>query len=175
MGLDKLLSLFKLNKREYYADFLITPPLTAALLGLSALHGFSPLWLVEFIVGLIAWTFYEYATHRWLLHQVWPFRDLHDLHHADQKDYIAVHPAVTLALYAGFWWVWGVSYSALAVGFSVGYVAYAFLHTAFHHTRIVSGPLFKLKRRHALHHAFDDINFGVSTSVWDRLLGTEKK
>jgi sterol desaturase/sphingolipid hydroxylase (fatty acid hydroxylase superfamily) len=171
----RLLSTFRLSKRAYYADFLITPPLTTVLLVLSVLHGFSPLWPAQFAIGVIAWTLYEYIAHRWLLHQIWFFSDLHDLHHADPKDYIGIHPAVTLTLYAGFWFVFGSNYSALAVGFSVGYVAYSCLHTAFHYARIVDGNLlFNLKRRHALHHTFYDNNYGVSTSAWDRLLGTEK-
>jgi sterol desaturase/sphingolipid hydroxylase (fatty acid hydroxylase superfamily) len=171
----RLHALFRLSKREYFADFLITPPITAVLLALSVLHGFSALWLVEFAIGVAAWTLYEYAVHRWLLHRVWLFRDLHNLHHAIQKDYIATHPVATVALYAGFWLAFGASYSAMAVGFSVGYVVYSFMHTAFHHARITAGnPLFGLKRRHALHHAFDDKNYGVSTSLWDRAFGTEK-
>jgi sterol desaturase/sphingolipid hydroxylase (fatty acid hydroxylase superfamily) len=172
--MQRLLPLFRLSKREYYADFLITPPITAVLLVLS-LHGFSALWLVKFAIGIAAWTLYEYAVHRWLLHRVWLFRDLHSLHHAIQKDYIATHPAATVALYVGFWLAFGANYSALAVGFSVGYVVYSCMHSAFHHARIgADNPLFRLKRRHALHHAFDDKNYGVSTSLWDRAFGTEK-
>jgi sterol desaturase/sphingolipid hydroxylase (fatty acid hydroxylase superfamily) len=170
----RLLSLFRLSRRAYYADFLITPPLTLALLVLSALHVMSPLWLVQLAIGMAVWTLYEYVTHRWLLHRVWFFRDLHGLHHDDQKEYIAVHPIVTLALYAVFWLLFGFNYSAFAVGFSVGYVVYSCLHTAFHYANIVNGnPLLKLKRRHAIHHKFDNKNFGVTTGFWDRRFGTE--
>jgi sterol desaturase/sphingolipid hydroxylase (fatty acid hydroxylase superfamily) len=33
---------------------------------------------------------------------------------------------------------------------------------------------FRLKRRHALHHYFDDHgNFGVSSGFWDKVFGTD--
>lgn len=171
MSLERL---FRLTKREYFADFLITAPLTIALLILSVMAGFGWAWLAQFAAGAIAWTFYEYAIHRWVSHRLLFIRDYHALHHAQQIDYIAVHPAVTAALYAASWLTFGAQSSAVMAGFSVGYLIYSALHTSFHYARIRGvGWLFKLKRRHALHHTFDGFNFGVSTSFWDRLFGTE--
>lgn len=171
----RLLGWFRLTMPEYFADFLITPPITAVMLYLSARHGVTLDWLGEFVCGLLAWTIYEYATHRWLLHRTFFFRDLHALHHDDQRDYIALHPAATIATYATLWLTFGTHSTATASGFSVGYVIYSALHTAFHYARIGSrNPLFLLKRHHALHHAFDDVNFGVSTTLWDRVFGTKR-
>lgn len=167
------LRLFRLTKAEYYADFLITPPITAVLISVSLIYGFTLWWLGQFGLGLFAWTGYEYAVHRVLLHR-WPLSSFHALHHDDQVDYIAVHPVLTLLIYVASWMLFGLRSSAVVAGFSVGYLIYAALHTAFHHAAI--GPahwLFRLKRRHALHHRFARTNFGVVTSLWDRVFGTE--
>jgi sterol desaturase/sphingolipid hydroxylase (fatty acid hydroxylase superfamily) len=164
----------RLTKAEYFADFFITPPITVALAVASLRHGAGVQWVGMFLVGLVAWTLYEYVTHRWLLHHWWILSEVHALHHDDQRDYIAAHPAVTILLYAAFWGVFGIRSSAVMVGFSVGYVIYAAAHTAFHHSSFHHGTsLYWLKRRHALHHRFDFANFGVTTPVWDILFGTE--
>lgn len=166
--------LFRLTRREYLADFFITPPLTLAFVVLSLRAEFSAAWPALFAAGVLAWTFYEYALHRWLSHRAWFLRDVHELHHAHQRDYIAVHPAATLALYVGFWIAFGARSSAMMSGFSAGYVIYSILHTAFHYAEIGEGhPLFAAKRRHALHHKFETTHYGVTTPLWDRLFGTD--
>jgi sterol desaturase/sphingolipid hydroxylase (fatty acid hydroxylase superfamily) len=167
---------FRLSRREYFADFFITPPVTAALIALSLWRGASWLWPLAFAVGVLAWTLYEYALHRWVLHLAWLARDLHALHHDDQRDYIATHPLATIALYVALWLAFGFQASAFAAGFSAGYVFYAFAHTAFHYATIGTGhPLFALKRHHALHHSFENCNFGVSTTLWDRAFRTIRR
>lgn len=162
--------LFRLTKREYYADFFITPPITCALAFLSLRDGAA---VAAFIGGLVMWTLYEYALHRWLSHCVWPLTIVHEWHHSRQRDYIALHPAATISLYAALWLAFGVQSSAFMVGFSAGYLFYSIAHTAFHYANIRSGnPFFRLKRHHALHHKFHDVNYGVSTTIWDRVWGT---
>lgn len=167
------LSLFRLTRAEYFTDFFITPPITAVLAFVSVRDTFSIWWLPIAAAGVIAWTLYEYAVHRFVLHRVFFFRDMHGLHHARQKDYIAVHPLLTIASYAAFWFVFGANSGAFMVGFSAGYVVYAALHTAFHYADIrPRHRLYRAKRRHALHHALDSVNYGVSTPIWDRVFGT---
>jgi sterol desaturase/sphingolipid hydroxylase (fatty acid hydroxylase superfamily) len=166
------LNLFRRTRREYFADFFITPPITLALLVVSLLHSFSVLWPLQFLAGVVAWTLYEYAMHRWILHHAPFFKEMHALHHDHQRDYIAVHPLVTIALYAILWAIFGVGSSAITVGFSIAYIVYSCLHTAFHYAQI--GPdnwLYRLKMDHVAHHRGDGC-FGVSTSLVDRLLGT---
>lgn len=172
-----MLDFFRLTKREYFADFFITPPITAALLYMSISDGFDAWWVAQFIGGLFVWTLYEYAVHRWLSHGfAWLLRDVHKLHHHRQRDYIAIHPLATLAIYILFWQAFGAQSSAAMLGFSIGYVVYAAVHTAFHYATIESGhPLFRLKRHHAIHHKLEKFNFGVTTTLWDRTLGTHRK
>jgi sterol desaturase/sphingolipid hydroxylase (fatty acid hydroxylase superfamily) len=170
-----LTRLVRLSRREYFADFFITPPITIALLIWSIATGWSSWWPVQFVAGICVWTLYEYAMHRWILHRTWLFRALHDLHHDDQRDYIALHPVLTIASYIGFALLFGMNSSAFMVGFSVGYVIYSAAHTAFHYAIILPGSgLFSLKRHHALHHRFHGVNYGVTTRVWDVAFGTMK-
>jgi sterol desaturase/sphingolipid hydroxylase (fatty acid hydroxylase superfamily) len=167
--------LFRLTKREYYADFFITPPVTAVLAVLSLRQGISLAWACLLICGVIAWTLYEYVLHRWLSHCCWPLTVVHGWHHDRQKDYIALHPAATLFLYATLWLTLGVQSSAFMVGFSTGYILYSVTHTMFHYADISDAHvLFSLKRHHALHHALHDVNFGVSTTLWDSVFGTRR-
>lgn len=168
-----LTRIFRLTKREYYADFFITPPITIAMIVESVRDGVSVLWFAYLVGGLIAWSLYEYALHRWVLHKVWLFRDLHDLHHAKQRDYIAVHPIITLALYGLLWAMFGFGSSPVMIGFTTGYIIYSIAHTAFHYAPISKGNwLYRLKMRHAAHHR-TDVNFGVTSRLWDKIFNTE--
>lgn len=169
-----LLALFRLSRREYFADFFITPPITLALLVWSLVH-FTWEWPLDFAAGVMLWTFYEYVAHRCLFHCTWLARDFHALHHDNQRDYIAFHPALTVTAYAAMWAIFGVNSSALMVGFSVGYVLYSAAHTAFHYSVIKPGHwLYGLKRHHALHHTFHEVNYGVTTTLWDRVFNTRR-
>jgi len=167
------LNLWRRSRATYYADFLITPPITLALALFSLGTSFDAWWIPEFLVGSLAWTLYEYAAHRFVSHGIPLFREAHWLHHDRQRDYIGIHPLFTLFQYAAVAWIFGVGYSAFTVGFSTAYVAYAVMHTMFHYSHIGRGhPLYYMKLRHAEHHR-REVNFGVTTSLWDRLLGTE--
>lgn len=164
---------FRLSKWEYYAEFFITMPVTLALLGLSLFKDLSWLWPLFFTAGAVTWTLYEYLMHRWILHHWWFARDLHQLHHDAQRDYIATHPAVTVVAYILLWLVFGFNGSAFFAGFSTAYVVYSVLHTMFHYATIRPGHwLHGLKRHHATHHVFGNVDFGVTTKFWDRLFGT---
>ncbi len=175
MRLSRAVEFFRLTKRDYFLDFFITPPITLAFAAYSISRDAGWWWLPQFVAGWIAWTAYEYALHRWALHGLPFFRDVHAMHHRNQLDYIAVPPWATVATYAAFWLAFGMRSSAAAVGFSAGYIAYAALHTAFHYARFLPGTwLHAQDQRHAAHHRFGDRCYGISTSAWDRLLGTER-
>ena len=164
--------LVRLTRGEYFADFFITPPITAALAAWSIAGGLSTAWIALVALGLFAWTFYEYAVHRMSHHLPW-LRDMHWLHHRNQKDYIGLHPMLTLAIYGAIWLAFGFSAAPFAVGFSCGYVVYAGLHTAFHYAQIPDGhPLWAMKQRHVAHHRHHDRCFGVTVGFWDRVFGT---
>jgi sterol desaturase/sphingolipid hydroxylase (fatty acid hydroxylase superfamily) len=167
------LDMFRRTKREYYADFFITTPITAAVLILSFVNTDLGSFAWQFSLGALIWSAYEYIVHRWVLHETPGFRELHQMHHLDQLDYIAIHPAATVAFYLLFWTLFGFSSTnPLMAGFSTAYVVYSALHTAFHYARIAPGhPLYYLKRIHAIHHQID-VNYGVTSPLWDIVFGT---
>ena len=161
--------LFRLTRAEYYADFLITPPLTLYVAA-RAYPRADWWWPLLAVVGFVAWTLYEYALHRFVMHRR-PMVRFHAMHHRDQLDYVAQHPAITLATYAVVWLTLGAATTPAALGFSVGYVWYAAAHTLIHYSDVA--PLRRLREHHAGHHAYGSRNFGVTTTTWDRLFGTE--
>ena len=170
-----LTSFVKLTKKEYFADFFITPPITLGLVIYSLVYSFSIYWIPLFITGWFFWTLYEYVIHRWVSHEFWVFKDLHFLHHKNQKEYIGLPPYITLGMYLLFWLLFGIHSTALMIGFSVGYIFYSSLHTYFHYGYIRQENVFyNSKQRHVSHHRYDDVYYGVSVSWWDKLFGTEK-
>jgi sterol desaturase/sphingolipid hydroxylase (fatty acid hydroxylase superfamily) len=56
----------------------------------------------------------------------------------------------------------------------LGYLWYVTAHYGMHHWRIrPASHLGRLRRRHALHHHFDDLgNFGVTSGFWDHVFRT---
>lgn len=163
---------FRLTRAEYFADFFVTPVLTAFLF-VRSYSDFSVFWPATFALGFAAWTLYEYALHRFVLHDG-PLARIHGMHHRDEGAYVALHPLLTFAAFVASWAVIGLQSSSTAAGFSCGYVFYAVVHTLFHY---YDGPLPKvlerLKAHHATHHRRARTNFGISTSLWDRIFGTE--
>ena len=167
------LDLFRRTKPEYYADFFITTPVTIFVLVMSFLYNPLLACLGWFALGVFIWSFYEYALHRWILHHTPFFKDTHQLHHDAPKDYIAIHPIMTLLSYLLFWFLFGfTTANPIMAGFSVAYFIYSVEHTMFHYARITPGHLlYRLKRLHAIHHR-KNVNFGVSSPLWDIVFGT---
>lgn len=171
----------QLSKWAYHADFVVYPVLVGAAF-LHALrhmaHGGGP-WLAAIAVGLLTWTFIEYAVHRWVLHRVPPFRRLHAAHHARPHALIGTPTWLSAALFLGVWLVMAQTMAAskadgLAAGLMMGYTVYFVVHDAVHHRKARPGSwLHRTKERHALHHRPEAHgNFGVSTGLWDAVLGT---
>lgn len=160
--------LFRLTKAEYYTDFILTPLITLTLILTSTI---TPLWFVELGLGFIGWSLVEYVFHRWVLHTI--LHDVHDLHHEHQKDFIAIHPGISLILYISLWGLLGFGSNPIMIGYSLGYILYSVLHTLFHYTLIKpSNPLYRLKMNHVAHHRNDKVNHGVSHPIWDLVFRT---
>lgn len=121
--------------------------------------------MLSFAGALLLASFVEYATHRWLLHR-FP-RMGHAHHHRKPGDYSIGWSIPAIA--AGVAFIVGGTFAA---GLLVWYCGYLWLHTRFHHRPFARGPLLRLQQHHEQHHANARVNFGVSTSLWDRLLRT---
>lgn len=119
-----------------------------------------------FILGFIFYSFVEYATHRWLLHG--PMKATHQIHHRyparnSQTTMLVVVPvAVTVTVLCGL---------TFAVGMVVCWLVSGRLHQRLH---VGTGPV-GLQAHHMLHHRRTNKNFGVSTTLWDRLFRTHQR
>lgn len=172
----------QLSKWSYRADFVLYPLLVGAA-GIQTVAHASRTQIesgiAAAVAGWLAWTALEYGLHRWVLHQVQPFKRMHEAHHTNPTAYIGTPAWLSAALFLAAWAALAAELSrpvaaGLAAGSMMGYLVYTAVHDAVHHRR--AGPrswLHRAKLRHALHHrpgAWS--NYGVSTALWDRLAGT---
>jgi len=162
----------------------------AILLVLAAAHRPGSLLRhgAAFVAGLFVWTLVEYLLHRFLFHRAFPptlegrvaaFLT-HGYHHAYPRDptRLVLPPLVSLPLALAVFVVahfvlGGGAVDAACGGFVAGYVAYDSVHYVVHHTRTKTGAIGWLRRYHLLHH-HDDVaaRYGVSSPLWDVVLGT---
>ena len=151
------------------------------------------------LAGATAWTFTEYATHRWVLHgpfsgnsshSGWlkqiPLGRVHANHHRDPNWSVlwgraAGHAAMAMTGAAGARALMmaapGLPTAAVAAAgaaWSAGYSTYDIVHHRLHHRAPRTALGTRMRQRHFRHHfARSRTNLGVTTGVWDRLLGTE--
>lgn len=134
--------------------------------------------LLTIVCGLFAFTFIEYAAHRWLFHgHTGPFEAGHTRHHDDPLGYDALPffmpPLFMCALGALFALAFPVGYALLLAGvIAAGYAAYGLSHVVIHVHRFKSPLLRRWAGFHNIHHYHPGANFGVTTGLWDFLLGT---
>jgi sterol desaturase/sphingolipid hydroxylase (fatty acid hydroxylase superfamily) len=147
------------------------------------------LWQTTVIGGiaLLVWSLFEYITHRFLLHPPAKFRRMdrwayfaHGKHHdeSDHPVFALVPPLnaaiVLMPLLVIFYLVVPAHALAVFVGFFLlGYLAYEYVHLALHHASPKTRLGCYFRRHHLTHHAHGrEGNFGVSSPLWDFLLGT---
>jgi sterol desaturase/sphingolipid hydroxylase (fatty acid hydroxylase superfamily) len=140
-----------------------------------------------FLLGLLFWTFVEYALHRWLFH--FPAESenakkivflFHGLHHDAPTDAsrLVMPPVVSLSLgslcYGLFSLIITAHFlSSFFAGFLLGYLIYDYIHFATHHFRPKTALGHFLKKQHMHHHFINhDENIGVSSPLWDKVFGT---
>lgn len=173
----------QLSKIGYFGDFIVYPVAIAGMATL-ALWRASPeqfaVSLTAFVSGIAIWTLAEYLLHRYLLHHLPRVREMHEAHHNNQTALIGSPMWLSLAAFACLVYlplhllVPGLA-SALTAGFMAGYLWYVGVHHLIHHDGLgQSAWAHRLKRRHMLHHHFDDEgNFGVTSGFWDKVFGTD--
>lgn len=150
-------------------------------LGLSRTSGLAVAAGAVVLAGFLTWSLVEYAIHRWILHG-WPApaRDSHARHHANPAALISTPVFVMAAGAFGLWMLLRLvlpsGFAAFAVfGMYAGYDYFSALHHLQHHrqpglSRVTS--LRRLERLHHVHHGRPTVNFGVTTTLWDRVFGT---
>ena len=147
------------------------------------------LGLGVFVVGILVFTFVEYLMHKYFFHMEpdTPFKDklqynIHGVHHdyPRDKDRLAMPPFVSAAYAALFYLVFTLIMGDYALyflpGFLFGYAGYLAVHYVVHVYNPPKNFLKVLWVNHAIHHYKNpDAAFGVSSPLWDYLLGTLPK
>jgi len=137
--------------------------------------------LASLCCGAFAFSFVEYALHRWAFHSGSLLSgELHASHHHHPRRPSALPFCSSAVSAPAFFWLLTQFMSAHVVhfalcGFFAAYLSYGVLHHLQHSIRIKDLPFQWMRRKwaiHAVHHGREGVNFGVTTSLWDRLLGT---
>lgn len=156
-----------MSRSAYYTDFVAMPLLALVLIA------FGRATFAGIALGLAVWSLAEYVIHRHLFHALPLFRDAHDLHHAKPHARTGVtswHSMVVFMVLAL------VLSAGVLAGIALGYLAYITAHHAVHHWTIgPRHPLYGLKMRHTMHHRGIEANFGVTTTLWDRVFRTYRE
>jgi sterol desaturase/sphingolipid hydroxylase (fatty acid hydroxylase superfamily) len=135
--------------------------------------------LLALALGLFAFSFIEYFFHRWMFHTHIPlFTQGHDLHHARPLGYDSLPfflpPAVLLALAGVFVLLMPTGFALLLTSaITLGYILYGLSHFMIHHVRFKQPLLRRWAGAHHVHHYHPEANFGVTSLLWDVLLGTK--
>ncbi len=139
-------------------------------------------------LGVLSWTAIEYGLHRFAFHYN-PRSALgkklvyeaHLSHHENPRarsgilSTIALSAPVATAYFLLAWVVTGSSLAAtyLFIGLAAGYLCYKWLHFQAHHRRPRLRVLRYLRTYHLLHHyKTPEVRFGVTSPLFDLLLGT---
>jgi len=140
-----------------------------------------------FILGLFIWSITEYVLHRFVFHfkPKGKFGErIHFIFHGVHHDYpsdsrrLVMPPSVSVPLAVLFFFLFRYLIGEIYVypffaGFLVGYLFYDMTHYAIHHFNMHSKFWLEIKNHHMRHHYLDPTKgFGVSTPIWDLIIGT---
>ena len=168
------------TRANYWAEFLVDLTLGSLLLFEGWRHfTSSPLaGAAAFLLGLLGFSFVEYSFHRWMFHTRIPlFADGHHMHHAEPLGYDSLPfflpGAILLMLTGMLLLVVPTGFGLVMMGaVTFGYIAYGLSHFTIHRVRFNHPLLRRWAASHHVHHYHPHSNFGVTSPLWDVLLGT---
>jgi 4-hydroxysphinganine ceramide fatty acyl 2-hydroxylase len=175
-----LLARISTTKTNYWLGFIFDGIVCLALLifGLTRPETDLIVAVAVFMAGLLLFSFIEYFFHRWLFHLWVPVMVRgHKMHHENPLGYDALPFFVASLVYLGvavlFSLVMLSGYaSVLASAVALGYITYGLTHYLVHHFRLRNLLAKKLMAYHRIHHHHPEYNFGVTSPLWDIILGT---
>jgi len=139
------------------------------------------------IFGIAVWTLTEYTLHRFIFH-LEPKSEfgakIHFIFHGVHHDYpndsrrLVMPPSVSVPLAVLFYFIFNailnpVNVAPFFIGFLLGYLCYDLTHYAIHHYNMHNRFWLAIKNHHMRHHYMDSKKgFGVSSPLWDAVMGT---
>lgn len=177
-GVDAIVRMSS-TRANYWGELAVDVALGAVLMveGARRQPG-ALLGTLAIVLGLFAFSFVEYFFHRWLFHTRIPlFAQGHELHHQHPLGYDSLPfflpPLILLALTGVFLALMPTGFALLlASAITFGYIIYGLAHFIIHHVRFKQPLLRRWAGAHHVHHYHPGTNFGVTTPLWDVLLGT---
>ena len=179
-----------INRVELYKPFAFYCVVLAALNYAAIASGVesAALAVAAFVGGLLSWGAIEYSIHRWVLHREppregagLPGNRTHLAHHADPTalDRLNVQLGESLPVCAAYFLLaWALTSDWRAAvfaygGLMLGYFFYEYLDYQAHHGAARGRLVRYFRRYHLLHHHYDArVRFGVTSPLFDLLLGT---
>ncbi len=169
------------SKENYYLSIL-SDLLVAMLfltLALKNSTSIAPM-LALFIVGVIFFTFLEYAVHAWLFHKnhiAKVFIEGHKHHHQNPFSFDAMPFFMSFVIAFLLFFILQLfmdksSAYALVGGITMGYFNYGIMHHIMHRREFLSPYWRYMQEFHFVHHKHQDKNMGITTDIWDRIFGT---
>lgn len=146
-----------------------------------------------FLFGILVWSITEYVLHRFVFHFIPKSQfgeKIHFIFHGVHHDYpndsrrLVMPPSVSILLALFFYFLFQLILGSVFIfpffaGFLLGYLFYDITHYAIHHFNMHSKFWLAIKNHHMKHHYQDSTKgFGVSTPIWDSIIGSnfpEKK
>lgn len=168
------------TRANYWAEVAVDATLALLLFfeGWRHLAGGLMAGMLAILLGLFAFSFVEYFFHRWMFHTRIPlFAQGHQMHHEKPLGYDSLPfflPGAVLFILTGLLvLVLPLGFAFLLMGaVTLGYIAYGLSHFTIHHVRFKHPLMRRWAGSHHVHHYHPDSNFGVTTPLWDVLLGT---
>lgn len=178
-GVDAIVRMSS-TRTNYWAELVVDLCLGSLLIIGGWLHhaGQPLVATLAIVLGLLVFSFVEYFFHRWMFHTRVPlFAQGHRMHHERPLGYDSLPfflPGVVLLLLTGLCMlVMPTGFALLMMGsVTFGYIAYGLSHFTIHHVRFTHPLMRRWAGAHHIHHYHPDSNFGVTTPLWDVLLGT---
>lgn len=181
----------KLSRTHISVPLIIFFSYSGALLYWSVTHTSLSMGttVAMFFIGMLAFTWVEYMTHRYLFHMGADTEErakiqytLHGVHHEFPKDKerLAMPPIVSITISTMLLFIFRLFLGDLVFsflpGFLVGYAAYLSIHYMIHSFQPPKNFLKILWVNHSIHHyKKGEEVFGVSSPLWDYIYGTIMK
>lgn len=176
---------FQLYKPIIFYTVVLAVMNTAVCLGGSPMAARTAVFV---LLGLLTWSLYEYATHRWVLHRVpreqgfnLPGNLTHLRHHDDPQSLARLNvqlsesiPVCVIYCLVAFLITRDFADTThLYTGLIAGYFFYEYLDYQAHHGLARGRFINYFRKYHLLHHHYDaKVRYGVTSPLCDLLFGT---